>query len=277
MTAPHSHLLEGAPRLHYLEWNPRARRTIVLLHGNSANAWWWEPLARVISTDYRLLALDQRGHGDSEWARPPAYSPGDYASDIARFVEHVTADTEKPTVVGHSMGGLSVLAFAKLHPERARGAMAIDVAVTSSRGRDRYLRRLKALPVVTYPDLATAKARFRLMPNEGGIADAVVHEIAEKSLARTEAGRWTLKFDRESFFGGDGLPVMETIREIRIPTMLVRAEHSRIMTAEAAEQARASNPHARLVTIPGAHHHVILENPAAIARVIEDFAASLPG
>ena len=275
MTAPHSHILDGAPRLHYLEWNPHAPRTIVLLHGNSANAWWWEPLAGAISSDYRLLALDQRGHGDSEWARPPAYSPSDYAADIARFVEHVSVGTEKPMVVGHSMGGLSVLAFARRHRERARGAIAIDVAVTSSRGRDRYLRRLKALPVVTYPDLATAKARFRLMPNEGGIADAVVHAIAEKSLARTEEGRWTLKFDRESFFGGDGLAVMETIGEISIPTMLVRAEHSRIMTAEAAEHARASNAHTRLVTIPGAHHHVILENPGAIARVIEDFAASL--
>jgi pimeloyl-ACP methyl ester carboxylesterase len=55
----------------------------------------------------------------------------------------------------------------------------------------------------------------------------------------------------------------------------VRAEHSRIMTAEAAEQARASNPRARLVTIAGAHHHVILEKPDAVARVIEEFAASL--
>ena len=275
MTAPHSHLLEGTPRLHYLEWNPHAPRTIVLLHGNSANAWWWEPLARAISPDYRLLALDQRGHGDSEWARPAAYSPSDYAGDIARLVAHVAADGEKPIVVGHSMGGLNVLAFARRHPASARGAMAIDIAVTSSRGRDRYLRRLKGLPVVAYPNLATAKARFRLMPNEGGIAEEVLHEIAEKSLARTEDGRWTLKFDRESFFGGDGLAVMETIKEIKIPTMLVRAEHSRIMTAEAAEHARESNPHAKLVTIPGAHHHVILEDPAAIARVIEEFAASL--
>jgi pimeloyl-ACP methyl ester carboxylesterase len=275
MTAPHSHLLEGTPRLHYLEWNPRALSTIVLLHGNSANAWWWEPLARAISPDYRLLALDQRGHGDSEWARPPAYSPSDYANDVARFVAHVGANGEKPIVVGHSMGGLSVLAFVRGHPTSARGAIAIDIAVRSSHGRDRYLRRLKGLPVVAYPDLATAKARFRLMPNEGGIAEEVIHQIAEKSLARTEDGRWSLKFDRESFFGGDGLAVMETIKEITIPTMLVRAEHSRIMTADAAEHARESNPHAQLVTIPGAHHHVILENPAAIARVIEEFAASL--
>jgi len=275
VTAPHSHLLEGSPRLHYLEWNPHASRTIVLIHGNSANAWWWEPLARAIAPEYRLLALDQRGHGDSEWARPVAYSPTDYASDIARLVQHLALDGEKPVVVGHSMGGLNVLAFARRHPESVRGAIAIDVAVTSSRGRDRYLRRLKGLPVVTYPDLATAKARFRLMPNEGGIPDEVVHEIAERSLARTDEGRWTLKFDRESFLGADGLAVLETIKELRIPTMLVRAEHSRIMTAEAAEHAHASNPRTRLVTIADAHHHVILEKPAEIARVIEEFDAGL--
>ncbi len=275
MNEPHSHLLDGSPRLHYLEWNPRGTRTIILMHGNTANAWWWEPVARVIEPEYRLLALDQRWHGDSEWVRPRAYSPADYAGDIARFVAHVAPKAEKPVVVGHSMGGLNVLAFARSHPETARGAMAIDVAVTSSRGRDRYLRRLKSIPVVTYPDLATATARFRLMPKEGGIAEEVLQEIAERSLARTEEGRWTLKFDRESFLGGDGLAVLDTIKEIAIPTMLVRAEHSRIMTAEGAEQARASNKNARLVTIPDAHHHVILEKPEAVARVIEEFVASL--
>jgi pimeloyl-ACP methyl ester carboxylesterase len=276
VTAPHSHLLEGSPRLHYLEWNPDASRTIVLLHGNSANAWWWEPLARAMAPEYRLFALDQRGHGDSEWARPVAYSPADYAGDIARFVQHVAApNAEKPVVVGHSMGGLNVLAFARRHPEDVRGAIAIDVAVTSSRGRDRYLRRLKGLPIITYSDLPTAKARFRLMPNEGEIPDQMLHEIAERSMARTDGGRWTLKFDRESFLGGDGLDVLETIKEIRIPTMLVRAEHSRIMTAEAAEHARASNPQTRLVTIADAHHHVILEKPEEVARVIEEFAGSV--
>jgi len=275
MTAPHSHLLEGSPRLHYLEWNPHAPRTVILLHGNTANAWWWEPVARVIAAEYRLLALDQRGHGDSQWARPAAYSPIDYANDIARFVAHATANAEKPVVVGHSMGGMNVLAFARAHPDSARGAIAIDVPVTSTRGRDRYLERLKSLPVVTYPDLATAKARFRLIPKEGAVAADVLREIAEKSLARTDEGRWTLKFDRECFFGGDGMVVLEVIKQITIPMMLVRAGQSRIMTAEGLEHARAANPNAQLVTIADAHHHVILERPEAVARVIEEFAASL--
>ena len=275
MTAPRSHLLEGSPRLHYLEWNPHASRTVILLHGNTANAWWWEPLAREIAAEYRLLALDQRGHGDSQWARPAAYSPIDYANDLARFVAHAMANGEKPVVAGHSMGGNNVLAFARAHPDSARGAIAIDIPVTSTRGRDRYLERLKSLPVVTYPDLATARARFRLIPKEGAVAADVLHEIAEKSLARTDEGRWTLKFDRECFFGGDGMVVLDVIKEITIPMMLVRAGHSRIMTAEGAEHARAENPMVRVLTIADAHHHVILERPDAIARVIEQFAASL--
>ncbi len=275
MTEPSSHLVDFSPRLHYLEWNPSGRTTIVLLHGNSANAWWWEPVARVTSREFRLIALDQRGHGDSEWVRPAAYTPADYARDLVAFLCHVVRGDERPIVVGHSMGGLSTLAFAAHHGKLARGAVVIDAAITSSRGRDRFLRRLKSLPLVTYPDLETAKQRFRLMPNEGGIPADTLHTIAEKSLAITDEGRWTLKFDRESFFGGDRINPMEAIRELSLPTLLLRAEMSRIMTAEAAQLAREANPNVRLVTIPASHHHVLLEKPDAVATAIEEFAASL--
>src|SRR5262249_62123328 len=132
--------------------------------------------------DLRLPARDQRGHGDSEWMRPPAYTPVEYAHDLAAFLKKVVANDDA-FVVGHSMGGLSVIAFAAHDLGQARGAVVIDAALTSSRGRDRFLRRLRALPLVAYPDLNTAKARFRLLPNEGGIPPETLHEIAEKSLA----------------------------------------------------------------------------------------------
>ena len=132
MKTPRSKFVEGSPRLHYLEWNPAGRETLVLLHGNTANAWWWQPLAGAIDADrFRLLALDQRGHGDSEWVRPPAYSPNDYADDLAHFIR--ATGLVRPIVVGHSMGGISVLSFALRFAELARAAIAIDVAVTSTR------------------------------------------------------------------------------------------------------------------------------------------------
>ena len=80
--------------------------------------------------------------------------------------------------------------------------------MTSSARRNHYLRRLKGLPVIAYPDLETALARFRLMPREGEIAPATLRMIAEKSLGQTSEGRWTMKFDRDSFLGSDGIDVL---------------------------------------------------------------------
>ena len=274
MSAPRSRFVGTDPRLHFLEWNPAGARTLILLHGNSANAWWWQWVAAELPKDLRLIALDQRGHGDSEWVKPPAYQPRDYAEDVAHLIREIVLN-QKPIVVGHSMGGVVTLAFSSRYPELLRAAIVIDTAVASTRGRDRFLRRLKALPTVVYPDLDTAKARFRLMPNEGGISSERVLAIAERSLERTDDGGYTLKFDRESFFGGDGIPVMDTIRRLRVPTLLVRAQMSRIMTQESSEVATASNPKVKLMVIPDAHHHVILEKPREVAATIVEFIATL--
>jgi pimeloyl-ACP methyl ester carboxylesterase len=127
---------------------------------------------------------------------------------------------------------------------------------------------------VTYPDRATAIERFRLMPAEGEIAPAVLAEIAEHSLERMADGRYTLKFDRASFIGRDGLDVRATIARIGIPTLLIRAGMSRIMTAEATASATALNPRVRVAVIPGAHHHVPLECPDLLGCAIAEFAAT---
>ncbi|HKV56293.1 MAG TPA: alpha/beta hydrolase [Candidatus Binataceae bacterium] len=274
MSHPASRILSGSPRLHYLDWNSAGARTIILLHGNSANAWWWRPLADALSgTDYRLLAIDMRGHGDSEWVRPPAYAPADYADDLARLI-HATG-VEGAIAAGHSMGGIAVLAFTLRYHRLVRAVAAIDVAITSTPRRNRYLARLKTLPTVTYPDLPTAISRFRLMPDEGAIPAEVMAEVAGQSLGRTTDGRYTMKFDRESFFGSDGLDSGAAIRAASVPLLLVRGELSRIMSAEAAAQAAAANPLVELVTIAGAHHHLPLESPVPLARALGKFAARL--
>jgi pimeloyl-ACP methyl ester carboxylesterase len=260
-------------RVHVLDWGGEGRTPLLLLHGFTGHAHAWDTLAIALQPHFRVLALDQRGHGDSEWVRPPAYDPVEYAYDLARFIAEYAPP--RPFVVGHSMGGISALTFAAEYPGAARAIVAIDAAVTSSARRNHYLRRLKGLPVINYPDLETALARFRLMPKEGEIAPATLRTIAEKSLGHTSEGRWTMKFDRESFLGSDGIDVLAVIARIRDPLLLIRAEHSRIMTAEAAARAVASNPRATLVTIARAHHHVILERPAAVARAIEEFIASV--
>ncbi len=274
MSDPSSGFIEGEPRLHYLEWNRTAPAALILLHGNSANAWWWRGFAaRLDPRRYRLIALDLRGHGDSGWARPAAYAPEDYAADALRALAALRVN--QPVVIGHSMGGIATVAFAARYPHAARAAVAVDIAVTSSPRRNRYLARLKALPTVIYPDLETARARFRLMPNDGEIPPEAIAEIAERSLKRLDDGRYTMKFDRESFFGSDGLDVPAALASMRMPTLLVRAGMSRIMTAEAAARAAASNRLVELVEIPATHHHLPLERPDLLAAAVADFVARL--
>jgi pimeloyl-ACP methyl ester carboxylesterase len=271
MSQPRSGSVATTPRLHYLEWEGQGSGSIVLVHGNSANAWWWRWTVDAMEGRYRrVVAVDLRGHGDSAWTVPPEYSPAFYAGDIASLIEGLAI--ESPIVAGHSMGGIAALAFAGRFPGLARAIVAIDVAVTSTARRNRYLQHLQALPTVVYPDLATALDRFRLMPREGNIPPDVLTEVAERSLMRTQEGGYTLKFDRESFFGSDGLDVATAIREIGLPLLLIRAGLSRILTAEAAANAAASNPLARLVTIPESHHHLPLERPTELAHEILRFA-----
>jgi pimeloyl-ACP methyl ester carboxylesterase len=224
----------------------------------------------------RVVALDLRGHGDSDWVTPPDYSPMVYADDIAQLIDRL--ELRQPIVAGHSMGGIAALSFALQYSHVSRAVVAIDIAVTSTARRNRYLRHLKALPTVVYPDRATALAKFRLMPNEGAIAPEIMRAVAEDSLGQTASGGFTMKFDRESFFGSDGLDVPAAIRQIGQPLLLVRAGESRILTAEAAAAAIASNPLARLVTIAGAHHHIPLERPVELAAELLKFARTVaPG
>jgi pimeloyl-ACP methyl ester carboxylesterase len=273
MSAPRSLFVEGSPRLHCLEWNPDGATTILLLHGNTANAWWWAQMTAAMPAAYRLVAIDLRGHGESEWVCPAAYGPANHADDLARLIE--TLGLERPIVAGHSMGGIAVAAFTREYPRMARAAIVIDIAVTSTPRRNRFLYRLKALPTVNYPDLETAIARFRLLPKDGEIAHEVIEEIARRSLRRTEDGCYTMKFDRESFYGGDGLDVEAAIAGARIPTLLIRAGLSRIMTAEAAERAAISNSLVELKVIEGAHHHLPLERPHELAELISGFVNEL--
>jgi len=246
--------------------------TVVLLHGGSANGWWWQAVADQMVTGPRLLALDQRGHGDSDWVAPPAYAPADYVADLHRMLGLL--GLRAPIIVGHSQGGINALAYAAAHRDATRAVVAIDSPLRSSPQRDRFLKRLRNLPTVIYADLATAQARFRLMPDEGEVPGAILAEIASRSL-RPVGGGYSLKFDRESFLGRDGIDVLKVVATIGVPVLLLRAEHSRLMSAQALGEAVASNPLVRAHVIPGAHHHVLLEQPASVAELIRRFIDEL--
>jgi pimeloyl-ACP methyl ester carboxylesterase len=113
-------------QLHYVEWGNPGNSALVLLHGFQSNAHTWDTFSQAMSDTYHVLALDQRGHGDTAWAPDGHYAPEASVSDIDGFI---TALHLAPTVViGHSMGGRHAAMVAAEHPDKVRKVVIVDTA-----------------------------------------------------------------------------------------------------------------------------------------------------
>jgi len=266
MTAPHSHLLEGTPRLHYLEWNPHGARTIVLLHGNSANGWWWDRVARAMAPDYRLLALDQRGHGDSEWSPVVDYRVAAHVSDIEGLIEATKLD--RPIVVGQSMGGINAIAYATRHSDRMRAMVIVDVApeISGGPGADR-IREFSSTPELDSPQAFLERAvKFNPIRDP-----AVLRRSLHYNLRQTPAGKWTLKHDQRRrtddamrSFAEDRTRLVADLPKIKCPTLVVRGALSDVLTDADAEKFARSLPDGRWVRVEKSGHNVQGDNPRAL-------------
>ena len=102
--------------LNCLDYGGEGKPPILFLHGGSAHAHWWDFVAPAFVGDFHVLALDQRGHGESEWADEWAYGSRHYVSDLDRVIDGWGFGA--PILVGHSMGAHNVLAYAAEHSEK---------------------------------------------------------------------------------------------------------------------------------------------------------------
>src|SRR5205085_9875036 len=124
-------------RLHYLEWENPAAPTIVMLHGLRSYAPVWGPVARPLADGYHILAIDQRGRGDSAWSPDAAYNTEAYVSDLEQLVDQLRLD--RFILTGHSMGGANTIVYTARHPEQVIAAVIEDMGPgsTSSSGSER--------------------------------------------------------------------------------------------------------------------------------------------
>ena len=133
-------------RLHYLDWGKGGDKTLLLLHGFMSHAHMWDNLATELSARYHVLALDQRGHGDSEWSKEAYYSIDSHFSDISVFIESL--GLEKVVILGHSMGGRNALFYAACAPEKVERLILVDARLGNNQEASKALRRqLASLPL----------------------------------------------------------------------------------------------------------------------------------
>ena len=265
-------------RLHLLEWGEPDAPPLLLLHGGNQSAHSWDLVSLHLADRYHIYALDQRGHGDSEWARDAEYGPDQMARDALALIaqEGVAA----PIVVGHSMGGMVTMRLTALEPTLPRAVGLVDVGPeVSQRGaetiRNFVVRNTEFDQLDQFIDRVVAYDPFRSREH--------IERTARYNLVRRSDGRYVSKSDRllhDPEFRQRARPdserrdVAQGFHAFAGPTLLIRGERSNILEAEAAQRFVAGLPNARLVEVSDCGHNVHSQNTPGFLEALTPWLAA---
>ena len=270
--ADHFLELNGA-RFRYQEWGEPSAPVVVFLHGVLLHAEPYEAIVeRISAAGYRVLVLDQRGHGQS--AHRDDYTWQAFVADLAAFWDALGLGCVD--VVGHSMGGNHACRFAAVHPGAVRRLVLVDAPLAADESPDE-------------PAFWDATARIGPPYPSGrqGSIDQVTElfprarpdalELHARELVEGDDGELRFRYMPDLAVIGHSEPAPEEewamCARVDCPVLLIRAEHSEQLTREGAEQAVAAFRSATLVELPGSGHMVNWENPAGVADLSLAFLA----
>jgi pimeloyl-ACP methyl ester carboxylesterase len=269
-------------KLHYWEWGDSKEETFVFVHGIRDQGRSWEPfLASLIARGCPVkhaVALDLRGHGESEWpSTSRGYQHEDFLSDLAGLLRHL--EKESSTLIGHSLGGSMCLLYAGAFPEQVKRMVLLESLGPFARKDDEIpniiAERLKGRNYVEIPFPhesleAAAKALQKSFP--------LIPDHAALHMARYgtnyKGGRYRWKHDpilryRTTTAMSEG-QIEAFIHRLKCPILFVYGTESDFMKSVRGPRAKLF-PNARIVPIEGAGHHIPHEKPDELAKVIAPF------
>ena len=263
-------------QLHYVEWGTLGNPPLLLLHGFQSNAHTWDTFSHAMADTYHVLALDQRGHGDTSWAPDSNYAAEASVGDIVSFI---TALSLAPTVViGHSMGGRHAAMVAADHPDKVRKVVIVDTAAEPSPAMLAMRTQQPATAAPLQPEtfdtfeevVANGIKQYPLTP-EAELRHANYH-----NLYRGADGKWHWRWDinllhwRRQHPGVQG-DLYTYLRRIQCPTLLIRGQRSPLLTPEVAQKMVQALPKGRTVDIANAAHTVNADNAREFNAAVSAF------
>ncbi|MDA3635181.1 MULTISPECIES: alpha/beta fold hydrolase [Rhodococcus] len=238
-------------------WGEPGAPGVVLVHGGAAHARWWDHIAPLLATTRHVVALDLSGHGDS--GRRETYSLEAWADEVMAVARD--SFDAPPVVIGHSMGGMVTLAAATWHGADLAGAIIIDTPIHEATPEEAAARDKVAFgPQKVYVTREEVVARFRVIPGQD-TEPYIFDHIAEHSV-RQVGGGWAWKFD-PAIFAHEPLRPCELSR-LQCSVALLRPEQGLVDTAMGEMISERLNGAARVIDIPAAEHHVMLDQPIAL-------------
>jgi len=272
----HDVVVDGL-RLHYLDWGRHDRPALVFLHGGCLTAHSWDLVCLALRGDFHCLAVDQRGHGDSEWSPILDYGPDAHVRDIRGLIEQL--DLTKPVLIGQSLGGLNAMTYAAQAADRLAGIVMVDV------GPDVQSSAVKRITNFVTGD-----------PGHGSVEDFVQRARAfnprrdprllryslRHNLRRLPDGTWTWKYDRRGLSDEYFASVRRGLDQLRdgsdvitCPVLVVRGVESEALSDTQAARFAGALPDGRWAKVENAGHTVQGDNPRGLARVLTHFLTEI--
>jgi len=258
--------------LHYLEWGPADAPPVVLLHGITGHARVWDHLASRLVPGRRVLALDQRGHGDSDPAADDDYSVDTMADDVAAFADGLRLP--RFALVGHSMGGRIAIRYAGEHAARLDRLVIIDIGPDIALAG---LQRVRDMMANSPERIESEDWAVEYIRRANPLQDVdMLRERVRHGLKRQPDGELTWKYAkglRDMMRAGrrDAVDLWEPLPRITCPTLVVRGAESDILAPDVAKKMAERLPDGRVVEIAGAGHTVPADRPEEFAREIRGF------
>ncbi len=267
--------------LHYLDWGGNtSKRTFVLTHGGSAHAHWWDFVAPYLTPYGRVLALDFRGHGRSQWPHPAHYGPHAYLADLRGFLEYAGT---RVVLAGHSMGGEVAQRVAIEFPHLLTALVIVDAPhgrpPLMTRLKWRWRRRSQGGSRPEFKSQQDLARRFRLSPPGGYLAAAELERLALLGAEQLPSGNWAFRFDPKTRSWRRTRREMRRppLGKIALPTLIMRGESSKLVSRWHACRMQRKIRGSTYREIPRAFHHVPLDNPDETAAAIIEFVEPLEG
>ena len=282
-------------RLHYVDWGNPDKPALILLHGGRDHCRSWDWTAEALREDWHVIALDLRGHGDSQWPSDGHYSFEGYVYDLAQLIHQQGLAPVR--LVAHSLGGHIALRYAGVYPETVATLVAIEGlgprwVTDESKGdsgdeefrrfrkpiherMDEWIRGRRALAGRLPRRYTSLEEAFHRMQEENPrlSADQALHLTAH-GVNQNEDGTYSWKFDNYLRvwppYDMRGQDIQLLWSRIACPTLILFGRESRF--GDPAEDGRAAHfRNARVVGFEGAGHWVHHDRLPEFLRVVSDF------
>ena len=266
--------------LHYLDWGGDGP-PMVLIHATGFMGAIWRPIAEQLAKTFRVVALDQRGHGDS----PPSadgYSFELFADDLQRLID--TLELEAPLAAGHSSGGTTIVAHAARNPGVISRAVLIEPILPrpewyqlapANRSPNRMAEGARKRRAV-WPSSDALFESYRSRPPFETWREDVLRLYADEGTRERADGQVELKCAPEDeaqlFEAVTRIDPWAMASELRSPTLILWGAESHLKDSVRAHAQKAF-PKAQTLDVPESTHFLPQERPDEVVRHIEEFLA----